>query len=202
MDQISSFYDVLGEFSAEFILRPFDYLYESEIQAELYGRLRKKIDTRIQYKTSDDFRKKFVDVESIPTTPVRLEYPSGHRFDVALLDETSMSNEEWIWSQDVKLAAEIKLAAGPFNCKVTREKMVDGFRKDIEKLHKHYHDESSPKITRVGVAVLFMQDELLDWRTLVGKEMVEGIKRAADGIVGVVVVASSKTAGGVYSVAE
>lgn len=76
MDQISSFYDVLGEFSAE-----------------LYGRLRKKIDMRIQYKTSYDFRKKFVDVKSIPTTPVRLEYPSGHRFDVALLDETSMSNK-------------------------------------------------------------------------------------------------------------
>lgn len=200
MDQVTLFYDVVEDFASEFLSNRFDYLYESEIQARLYGLLRSRIDTRIRYQTSDDFRDKFVNVESLLTTPVRLEYPYRIRFDIALLDENSMSIDEFIWSQDVTLAAEIKFLAGPYKHQDSK-KVVVGFQKDIAKLRKRYHAAQTPRITKLGVALLFMQAEPPDWRALLGKKIVEGIVRVTAGIAGVVVVADDKM-GRIYSVLD
>ena len=152
MKTIEVFYEVLDTYVAEFQGHPFDSLYESDIQACIYCRLASVLNQRIAIKTSGDFRRRYLDQDLIETTLVKSEYPTKIRFDIAVIDDTQASDQYLPWEQKVRLAIEIKY----YQCGDRMRDRVQGFKRDLAKLSKHYNGEKG-LVTQLGVALLFLQ---------------------------------------------
>lgn len=102
-------------FFHRFQTNPFNYLYESDLQAHLNTML----DTSIGRSTRIVGIGKYYDTKAfIETSIVKTEYPSGNRFDIAVIDpdgqpdypevNTKKLKHEKFWVLPIRTAIEIK----------------------------------------------------------------------------------------------
>lgn len=136
--------DVIKKVVEDFQESPFDYLYESDLQAVLFTRLFDRLrEEKINISSSS--RGKKDPPEHLTINPVKSEYPSGTRFDVAIVDANS-SKEHLVWNHDVLVAIEIKLCQKDgTGCSV---------RDDLTKLAKY----ASGKPGFLGLSLMFCHE--------------------------------------------
>lgn len=175
---------------ADFQSNPFDFLYEADIQAALFalarGRfLSEKIEMTGGYHPPDCYP----DGKAVRTTPVKCEYPSQHRFDIALIDrervepydrarwlENKWKNDKF-WGQPLCAAVEIKyMQLGD-----RRGHRAAGLQSDLLKLQSY--SENNPKFS--GIALLFVQaDKQYGEDFCASMKRLDGIDAVRSGIYG------------------
>jgi hypothetical protein len=148
---------------------PLDLLYESDLQAFLFMKLRESISETIELTPDVLPPDSFAAPGRMVTSLVHTEYPSTKRFDVAVIDCTLVQStaqyraelggvelkNESVWGQRVRVAVELKqvhiggdLIAG-----------LQRLRQDLTKLQDYSsYCEKAPSHSRfAGIAVLFVQ---------------------------------------------
>ncbi len=151
--------NMLEKFFESFQNNPFNYLYESDLQAYLYSLLDKGIDKTVKLKGEG---KGLLDGHEFETSIVKTEYPSKMRFDIALIDDheapdfksvvRSKYHNEIFWVLPVKTAIEIKY-------RQLGERLLDKINEayaDIDKIIK-YMDETEKKEDIKGFSLYFVQ---------------------------------------------
>ena len=166
IDNVKKFREAFGAFADEFMVSPFDFLYESDLQALLFSVCRKKLsDQRVflpgGFLKVDDY-KDLLDGQNrmgISTSVIKSEYPGDHRFDIALLDPDyvygyegrevgKVIKNDFFWGQPVRAAIELKYLQVSDLPAYRRR----GFQRDIEKLGQY-----TPKGKFFGLAALCLQ---------------------------------------------
>lgn len=146
-------------FSA-FQSHPFDYLYESDLRAELYSALRRELGAN-RFELSKQARGRFGLQQGQHTTScVRTEYPTRQRFDVAIAGQ---DDARGLWMQPVKIGFEIKLwqldGAGHSHVKdvekllLQHSKDPDGFR-GFSFIFAHSEEAARRKLLGAGQGLL------------------------------------------------
>lgn len=180
----SSIVDVIDDFRGN----PFDFLYEADIQAALFAKARERfyperVDMKGGYRKPEFYPEGCV----VKTTPVKCEYPSGQRFDIAVIDpcrvehydEARLQENNWkndrFWGQPLRAAVEIKymqLGDRPNH-------RMAGLLADVKKLRQY--GDLNPKFA--GIAMLFVQSDL-QYDDIHCKDMtkLEGISAVGNGI--------------------
>ena len=148
----------------DFQSNPFDYLYEADIQAALFAMAREEYGS-VKVEMSGGYHRKTLGKESyvVTTTPVKCEYPSGNRFDIAVIDPERLQSYDpskgvdlgWkndsFWGQPLCAAVEIKyMQLGD-----RFDRRADGFLADIAKLKSYVLADQR----FCGIALLFVQTE-------------------------------------------
>ncbi len=154
----------IAELVEDFRSNPFDYLYEADLQAALFSIARAKFKSKEMaiwmeggYHASGLFPDKY----AVGTTPVKCEYPSGKRFDIAIIDpkrvepfeSTRARTEGWknerFWAQPLCAAVEIKyLQLGD-----RLNHRAAGLKSDLAKLKGYQFADPG----FCGIAMLFVQ---------------------------------------------
>lgn len=185
----SSIVDVIDDFRSN----PFDFLYEADIQAALFAEARKrfypeKVEMKGGYLPPEFYPEGYV----VKTTPVKCEYPSGQRFDIAVIDHLRAEHYErarwqeknWksdrFWGQPLRAAVEIKymqLGDRPNHRRA-------GLLADLSKLRGYRN--ADPQFS--GIAMLFVQSDL-QYSEMFCKDMtkLEGISEVDNGIYAAVI---------------
>jgi hypothetical protein len=96
----------IKEFAATFAERPFDYLFEADVQAYLHGRLSAALEADPVDLDQVRWRGQ-LQVPELKVSRVHAEYPTSKRFDLALVAECDSQSP--IWNQPVGAAVELKL---------------------------------------------------------------------------------------------
>jgi hypothetical protein len=92
--------------AAQFFEHPFDYLYEADLRSTLHHFARQEFeDDRVPLRAHDPKRWACA---STTVGRVKSEYPSGLRFDLAVLPDV-LDPTKNMWCQPVRAAVEIKL---------------------------------------------------------------------------------------------
>lgn len=185
----SSIIDVIEDFRGN----PFDFLYEADIQAALFAKTRERFFTeRVEMKGGYRAPEFYPEGGVVKTTPVKCEYPSGQRFDIAVIDhgraehyerarwqENSWKNDRF-WGQPLRAAVEIKYMQLGDRPNHRRE----GFQADIKKLRDYRNADSQ----FTGIALLFVQSDL-QFSELFCQDMtkLEGISEVRNGIYAAVI---------------
>lgn len=131
----------INAFAQDFAKRPFDHLFEADIQADLHGRLRAALqDHRVDFGQVRDhgqlgMRDPFV-------SRVHAEYPTSRRFDLAIISRCN--RDARIWNQPVSAAIEIKLWQA--------DGTGGGINRDLRKLHEYHDDPGTPEL--LGIALV------------------------------------------------
>lgn len=180
----SSIVDVVDDFRRN----PFDFLYEADIQAALFAKAREKFDQeRVEMKGGYRPPEFYPEGCAVRTTPVKCEYPSGQRFDIAVIDQRRVEHyekEKWernkwkndrFWGQPLCAAVEIKyMQLGD-----RLNHRAAGLMADIKKL-RAYKDKD-PQFS--GIALLFVQSDLQFSEMLCGDmTKIESISSVRNGI--------------------
>jgi hypothetical protein len=164
MNYLRALKSAIVDVVADFQCNPFDFLYEADIQAVMFVRAREKfLPEKIEMIGGYHPIERYPDDSKIKTTPVKCEYPSEQRFDIAVIDrervepydrarwkERNWKNDRF-WSQPLCAAVEIKYMQ-------LGDKLQDrarGFQKDLQKLRSY--SEKNPGFT--GIALLFVQTD-------------------------------------------
>lgn len=144
----------------EFLENPWDFLYESDIRARLFSRL-----FDLVREDTDGVSVSIGEQRQITTSVVKTEYPSRHRFDVAIIDTDSDVYEEWAtkmypyehpdpallpWQLPVCVAVEIKDHVTGFSVPGQFQSMMD----DIGKI-QGFAGQSGGAMA--GLSILFLQ---------------------------------------------
>ncbi|HUX28131.1 MAG TPA: hypothetical protein VMV39_05055 [Terracidiphilus sp.] len=130
---------------AEFSASPMDFLYESDIQSLMFAKLRDEM-LYVRYKfETKDFEER---VGFIPIiNPVKSEYPSDRRFDIAVLSEKPDPTCH-LWLQPCRIAIEIKfwqVGSGGHP------------RRDVDELQLYWQASKINGRPFTGIAMLFVQ---------------------------------------------
>lgn len=137
----------LQEIAQRFARSPASYLFEAEIQGELFVLLRERLgDERCIHLKAREF------VDQVPGRQfdvVRAEYPSSVRFDLALV-AGPLSDSRTLWMQQPRIGIELKL----WNFDGTGGG-IDG---DLEKLESYGRGVVDDTFS--GLACLFIQPGL------------------------------------------
>lgn len=192
-------HEALSKLVKDFQDYPFDYLYEADLQARLYGHLFEELScARIPMKARAHLGQYGTD--NAPTTlPLKCEYPSPSkrtgiqaRFDIALLDSTQVQqfdatksegqlNNDWFWSYPVRAAVELKyLQLGD-----TLYNKRNGAMKDVVKLQE-YRGKQKPG-PFLGIAVLFVQPANVKMKDVFGGRAILETEVPSEGIFGYIV---------------
>lgn len=158
---------VIGELIGVYQENPLDFLYEADLQAWLFSRLRQAIPITISIGSSVLPRETFKDHTSLCTSLVHTEY-STRLFDIAIIDPRLVqSTEEYkrehgtdqlneaIWDQRVAVAIEVKHWIIGYPAK----RFLEGLQSDIQKLRSYqpYYEKAARGDRFVGIACLFVQ---------------------------------------------
>ena len=140
---------------------PFDFLYETDIQASIYSKLFYEFSLLRQSKpmTGEKWiEEHYRDGSFVTTNIVKTEYPSGIRFDIAVLDPglqyvkcTPQMSNDMFWSQPVLIAIELKYCMLGDNANSKKNSCLS----DLEKLKRYQADHPQPD-RFCGLAVLFI----------------------------------------------
>jgi hypothetical protein len=151
----------------EFQLNPFNFLYEIDLQAFLFSIAFDKFESiRIRGGYWSDKYEDYNDRDynydkTIETKPVKCEYPTTKRFDIALIDSKKKSDydknetlkKHWknepFWNQPLKAAIELKYIQLGDNSK------INAIKKDINKLKKYRNERDS----FTGIVLIFFQSK-------------------------------------------
>jgi hypothetical protein len=115
----------IADFANDFATRPFDYLFEADVQADLHGRLRRVLEADpVDLKEIRD--RQLFGVTDLKVSRVHAEYPTSKRFDIALIAASDRSAS--MWNQPVGAAVEIKLWQA--------DGTGGGINEDLRKLHE------------------------------------------------------------------
>lgn len=173
IDEIHNYIKVYQE-------HPFDYLYEADIQSALFARLfdlfkDDRIEIKGGYKGNDGQYGKLDDIKSISTNIVKREYPTGSRFDIALIDHENpfhwekykknhpATKNDSFWRQPLCMAIEIKLfQLGQVNI---NGKIKKGLENEYEKYIKKLIEYSKHHDDFLGMSLCFVQPYKIkpDW---------------------------------------
>lgn len=145
MEAIQAVNESLQKITKDFVRSPFDYLYERDIQcvlfADIFNRMRGSPIT-VASRTINNLDP----TGRLTINPVKSEYPSGTRFDIAIIDAHNNNTTRRIWNHEVNVAIEIKLW------------QVDGtggsIRSDLSKLAEY---RSGREGQFLGISLLFCQ---------------------------------------------
>lgn len=150
----------IGEVAKNFSGNPYDFLYETDIRAALYGLLKDSPEFPRHHVSNEAVQRFKFGTSDHVTSPVRMEYPTGTRFDIAI---TGRDDARGLWMQPVRFAFELKLWQIDHggNC----------FVKDLLKIA--HHQRNSPAL-RGWVIVFAHSDNVLDNKLKSFK--VEGIR--------------------------
>lgn len=176
---------------------PFDFLYETDLQATLFSLMLRKLDNqRLTVRGGCSYPYGHGSVVEITTTPVKCEYPSSGspigRFDVAVIDPARLVHyaqaggtppaSDPFWNQKLLAAVEIKccqLGARPSEVRRSLEK-------DIRKLNAYLEECKDRPF--LGIAMLFIQSNSLPLGTFEGRgSSLESNERPDRGIIRMVV---------------
>ena len=107
MSQINYLDEAITAIISNFITYPYDYLYEYDIQSNLYSIIKgletRRKDVTVTYNAS----KGFVN-GTRPTTLLHREYPQeSEKFDICILDDKKVAPN--CWKEEAACAIEIKL---------------------------------------------------------------------------------------------
>jgi len=155
---------------------PFNFLYESEIQAVLYSKLNADANKKIELPVEMEESLKEIGKDSITTNIVRAEYPSGKRFDIAIIHPDSKRHRgkgdlnEAFWNENILGAIELKY------CQLHQGHFVQlmGFKDNLKKLEEFKNPESRFEL-KIGLALLFVQERQISeyYVEKAGLELVE-----------------------------
>ncbi len=193
-------YEILQEFKAQFENNPFDFLYEADIQGILFCKLWEKFQSNL-IRINGGYHKNeghYGDGRNyIETNPVKTEYPSGIKFDIAVINKDCrieydkvIKKDPYIlndtfWNQPLKLAVEIKYSQ---LCEGINE---SGFKSDLEKLYNYYDfiRKNRPGEEFYGIALLFIQpyNYLENIKEAMKGEIIEGMAEIKQGIQGYII---------------
>ncbi len=147
--------DVVGHFKRE----PASFLYEADLQGLLFARLFDGLsNSPLPLVPTDKPWAELANGQKLWVNPVKTEYPTGRRFDIALIVQEVRS--EWkIWDQHVRAAIEIKFW------------QVDGtgggFIRDLEKLNDYGKTAHEDGRQFTGICVVFCHrrddPDLTEW---------------------------------------
>lgn len=99
--------DVLNEFCLTFASNPLNFLYESDIQGMLFCKLYDKFaDESFYVRIEPNKFQNFKDIDERFINPIKSEYPTGTRFDIAVIDKTK--HHQNFWKIPLIIAIEIK----------------------------------------------------------------------------------------------
>lgn len=177
----------------DFQSNPFDYLYEADIQAMLFAKAREEFKSeRVSMEGGYHSPSIFQGRYEISTTPVKCEYPSSERFDIAVIDPRrveSYDRERWLaqgwkndrfWGQPLCAAVEIKyMQLGD-----RLNPCVAGLNTDLKKLASYQVDD--PEFC--GIAMLFVQAQApYSEDPCASLERIDGIAAVGSGIYAAIV---------------
>lgn len=144
MNSLQAVGEAIQMLAKDFQDAPFDYLYESDVRSRLYAGIFDRMRTEPLSIESRGVRKDDP-TRSVTINPVKSEYPSGTRFDIAIINGPGDSNRR-IWNHRVNIAIEIKLW------------QVDGtggsVRYDLSKLAQYRFDRKDGR-PFLGLSLLF-----------------------------------------------
>jgi hypothetical protein len=155
---------------AQYQDNPFDFLYESDIQGYLFSVLFRdyKKEPPIEMLGMHWPANCYGKSPLIATVPVKCEYPTDTRFDIALIDPRKIKEytkeqaekngwkSDLFWNQPVRVAIEIKYAQLGFTKELARSKV----KKDIAKLRNYLDERTSGDF--LGLSLLFIQSFQMD----------------------------------------
>lgn len=90
----------------DFQRAPYDFLYESDLRSALHSLLRTELGALRNRLSSSSAARFGIAGDAFTTSVVRTEYPSGKRFDVAIVGH---DDDRSLWMQPVEVGIEIKL---------------------------------------------------------------------------------------------
>jgi hypothetical protein len=181
----------LGELISNFQQNPLDLLYESDLQAFLFMKLRGSIDKVITLSSGVLPPETFKVPGRIETSLVHTEYPAQNPgwFDVAVIDpELTQSTAEYqleyagfvlqnesVWGQRVRVAVELKQVRIGFP-------LIGGFQglsADLTKLQRYtsYYEKGNGSPGFTGIGVLFIQSCAPDIRTQIKSQRILSIEQ-------------------------
>lgn len=151
LDAVSSVLDGVAE---TFRREPASFLYERDLQALLFGRLFDRLATSTLAWSGTELGLPGLARHPLRLNPVKTEYPSDQRFDLAVLAETPdrLFNA---WNQPVRIGIELKL----WQADLTGA----DFRTDREKLDRYRAKAREVPRPFAGVCVAFCHRPD-DWR--------------------------------------
>lgn len=155
----------IARFISEFQQKPFQFLYERDLQAVLFTRLYDLFQNHpIQLVGGYHLKEEYGRSHRVKTVPVHCE--QGSHFDIALLDKKSLipfsrtvsAEEKWkndkFWRQPLCAAAELKY----YQLGDVASDRVKGLRNDFAKLETYGNMNSR----FLGLALLFIQSHRRD----------------------------------------
>jgi hypothetical protein len=139
--------EAVGYVADEFRKEPASFLYEMDLQGLLFARLFDQLkDLAFPWLSGDKHWSRVAGGRKLVINPVKTEYPSGRRFDIALI-EPGPKSEGPAWDLHVRAAIEIKFWQA--------DGSGGGYDRDCVKL-KNYAEEAELKGRRfTGVCAVF-----------------------------------------------
>ncbi len=141
----------INQVATLFKKHPLDFLYESDIQVALYSALYENFEY-LRFNPNAQRLKDFklpIGQSDGRINPVKTEYPSGKRFDIAILDPNDSDINKKIWAQPCKVGIEIKFW------------QVDGtggqVKGDVQKLLDYQQMREKQNRPFLGISLLFLQ---------------------------------------------
>lgn len=97
------------EVAATFRAQPESFLFEYDVQGLLFARLFDRLaGSPITWSPDRKGLPGLLNRTALKLNPVKMEYPGGLRFDIAVLDSRTHSDQK-AWTQPVRVAVELKL---------------------------------------------------------------------------------------------
>lgn len=153
--------EALSEVSAKFRQEPASFLYESDLQGLLFTKLFDRLaDVPLRWKPDSKRWSIIKGDQALLINPVKTEYPTGRRFDIALI-EPELPVVDPVWDLDVRAAVEIKFWQA--------DGTGGGYDRDFQKLSAYAEEAKKTGRRFTGVCAVFCHrsDEsfLSEWFT-------------------------------------
>ncbi len=135
--------DVVGVFKRE----PASFLYESDLRGLMFARLFDNLsNSLLPWVPADRRWAKLANGQKLWINPVKTEYPTSTRFDIALMGPEILA--EWkIWEQHVRVAIEIKFWQA--------DGTGGGFVRDVKKLDDYGKAAREDGRPFTGICIVF-----------------------------------------------
>ena len=152
--------NAISNIHKEFKESYFNFLYEADIRAKLFSNLYDSFTKSIEISPDLDLNEFGLSSNGLISNPVKCEYPSSEKFDIAVIDEIEIKDNPKIyndlWNLKLKIAIEIKyclLGYKPFYYFYT-------FQNDLNKLKNYKKNYCITNFT--GISLLFIQQKISD----------------------------------------